>query len=104
MAKEMYVEFDGKEYTLTYTRSSVKQMEDRGFNANTVQDHPMTAVHDLFAGAFLANHRSTDRRIIDRIFDEQPDLDELASDLMEMYRDTFAATGESGEKKRTKNW
>lgn len=103
--KQITFEFDGKEYTLCYTRMSVKKMEQNGFSATDAERHQMTAIYDLFAGALLAKHANLPKAVINTMFDRQGNLADLASDLMAMYKDVFTTTQNSeGEIKRTKNW
>ena len=49
MAKQLTFTFKGKEYTLEYTRRTVRQMEDSGFIASEVGDKPMQILR-LFSG------------------------------------------------------
>ena len=52
--KQITFEYEGKDYTLEYTRNSVRTMERRGFVSDDITTKPMTVVPDLFAGAFLS--------------------------------------------------
>ena len=106
MAKQLVFTYDGKDYVLEFTRNSIRQMEKQGFDANKAEAAPMTAAYSLFSGAFIAHHRNTDSRKIDEIFGKIGDLSEWATDLLEMYKDTFEATDEpdKGEIVRAKNW
>lgn len=89
MNKQICFEFDGKEYTLEYTRNTVRQMERRGFVADDISVRPMTVLPDLFAGAFLANHSQLKREKIDKIYDAMGDKQKLIGALTEMYNDTI---------------
>lgn len=103
--KQITFEYEGKEYTLCYTRMSVKKMEQNGFSATEAEHHQMTAIYDLFAGALLAKHGNLTKSTVEKMFDRQGDLADLANDLMAMYKDVFTTTQNSeGEIKRTKNW
>jgi hypothetical protein len=57
MAKTLNFEYKGKEYTLEYTRETIKQMEREGFVAEDVANKPMLTLPKLFAGAFKAHHK-----------------------------------------------
>ena len=57
MAKTLNFNYQGKDYTLEYTRESVKQMEREGFVANDIVTKPMLTLPKLFAGAFKAHHK-----------------------------------------------
>jgi len=51
----------------------------------------MTLLPTLFAGAFLAHHRSTKREVIDKIYESMPNKQELITKLAEMYNEPIAA-------------
>lgn len=85
MTTKITFTYNGKNYALEYTRDSVKDMERRGFVAAEVLEKPLTVLPELFAGAFLANHRFTTRKTIDAIFSQFDKKDELLNELAEMY-------------------
>lgn len=87
MSKQLSFTYDDKEYCLEFTRKSVEQMERSGFNANDINDKPMTVLPALFTGAFLANHRFTKQDVIDKIFSKMTNKGELISKLAEMYNE-----------------
>lgn len=87
MAKQIIFSYDGKEYTLEYTRRTIKQMEDEGFVARNIDDRPMTLLPALFAGAFKAHHRFIKQDVIDEIFRNMPSKDKLIEKLAEMYNE-----------------
>lgn len=77
--------YGGKQYVLEFTRDSVKEMERRGFVAADVLTKPLTVLPDMFAGAFIANHRFTKRKVINEIFSQIDDKAGLLDSLAEMY-------------------
>ena len=86
MAKQLNFEYKNKEYTLEFTRESVKQMEREGFVANDVVNKPMLTLPKLFAGAFKAHHRfDTKQKQIDEIFELFTNKQALVEKLAEMY-------------------
>ena len=44
MAKQLVFEYNKKEYTLEFTRESVKQMEREGFVASDIMTKPMPLI------------------------------------------------------------
>lgn len=111
MAKTICFNYDGKDYTLEYTRASVRAMENRGFKPNDLIEKPMNTLPELFAGAFLANHRFTKREVIDDIYAAMGNKEELVNKLAEMYNDPISALmaepdNDGGEKnvKWDANW
>lgn len=109
MIKQLKFTYKDKEYTLMYTRKTVSEMERKGFIASKIEDKPMTMLPELFAGAFLANHRTTDRKTIDEIYAHMTDKEDLIGRLAEMYNEPIAKLIENPENsagniKWTQNW
>lgn len=87
--KQITFTFEGKEYTLEYTRSTVRQMERRGFVADDIATKPMTVIPDLFAGAFMSKHPNVKREKIDKIYEAMNGKQKLIRALTDMYNDTI---------------
>ena len=86
MGKQLVFEYKNKEYTLEYTRESVKQMEREGFKGEDVANKPMLTLPKLFAGAFKAHHKfDTKQKQIDEIFELFTNKQALVEKLVEMY-------------------
>jgi hypothetical protein len=83
-------EYNGKHYCLEYTPNSVKQMEASGFNINDLGDKPATRIEQLWAGAFLENHRRTSATIIKDLYGKMKDKEALLGKLSEMYNNALA--------------
>lgn len=97
MATKINFTYDGKDYCLEFNRKSIKRMEESGFVAARVAEAPMSVLPELFAGAFLANHKFTKRDVIDEIFDKMTDKQQLIDTLSKMYNEPLAALLEDGE-------
>lgn len=97
MAKVINFTYDGKDYTLEYTRRTIKQMEDEGFVAKNIDDRPMTLLPALFSGAFKAHHRFVKQDVIDEIYAHMPNKDKLIEKLAEMYNEPIVALMEEPE-------
>lgn len=95
MAKQIHLKFNDNgaetEYTLEFTRASIKQMESSGFDAHELVQKPMSTLPALFAGAFLAHHRLLPQKKIDAIFDMIPDKQGFFEKLAEMYNEPIEA-------------
>ena len=87
MAKTINFTYEGKDYTLEFTRRTIRQMEDEGFVARNIDDRPMTLLPALFAGAFKAHHRFVKQDTIDAIYANMPNKDKLIEKLAEMYNE-----------------
>ena len=97
MAKQIRFEYDGKEYTLEFTRKSIETMERQGFVASDMVDKPMTTLPALFAGAFLAHHRYIKKELVDEIYSKMTNKQDLLSKLAEMYNEPIQALMEEPE-------
>ena len=109
MAKQLTITdpSSGVTYTLEYTRKTVEMMERQGFIAADVEKKPMTLLPTLFAGAFLAHHRSVKRDVIDNIYARLSHKDELINRLVEMYNDplmTLLDEPEQGDSEGNPSW
>lgn len=99
MAKQIKFTYDDVDYTLEFTRRSVKQMEDEGFVAQDIDKRPMTLLPILFAGSFKAHHKFTKQETIDAIYACMPDKESLITKLAEMYNEPIATLMEEPDEK-----
>jgi len=97
MSKTLTFTYKDNEYTLEFTKETVKMMEKRGFRANSFEDTPMTTLPDLFAGAFLAHHRYIKKDIVDEIYQHFTHKSELIGKLAEMYNEPLLGLMEEPE-------
>jgi len=82
----------GMEYTLEFTRESVKFAEARGFKINDVADYPMTKIPELWFYAFRAHHKNVARAKTDALLDGLGGIpDGLLERLGELYAAPFSA-------------
>lgn len=97
--------YSGKDYRLEYTKETVKMMEDKGFTPSRILEAPVTYLPELFRGAFLANHRYTNRKVIDEIFEKMKGRTELVNVLIEMYNEPIhALTADDGDEGNGIEW
>lgn len=94
MAKQIIFTYKDKEYTLEFTRASIKKLEDRDFDITEVRRKPMTYLPLIFAGAFLAHHPYEKKEVVDDIFEQFKDKSTLFEKLAEMYNDPIRAMTE----------
>ena len=85
--KKLQFTYNGKEYTLEFTKNTVQQMERNGFIAADINDKPMLTLPELFRGAFLANHRFVKREVVEEIYEHMTNKPELIGKLAEMYNE-----------------
>lgn len=91
MAKELIFTYEGKDYTLGFSKNTIRQMESNGFVANEINNKPATVLPDLFAGAFLLHHRFVKPEVIEAIYGKLPAKDKLVKALGEMYSEPIEA-------------
>ena len=101
MAKTMTFTYDGKDYTLEFTRQTVIQTENMGFNANDIDTKPVSSLTILFRGAFLAHHRGLPVSEIDKIL-EALDNNGLLGALAELYYEPVKTLMEDSSKNSVK--
>lgn len=82
---KIFDETDGKEYELLFTLRTIKQMGANGFNINIVADNPIIGIPQLFAGAFLAKHRTISQDKVDSIFEQIEDKEGFVNALCDLY-------------------
>lgn len=93
--------FDGKEYTLEFTRQTVVQTENMGFDAALIDSRPVTSLTTLFRGAFLAHHRGLPISEIDKIL-EGLNKEGLLAALAELYYEPIKVLMEDNSKNLVK--
>ena len=82
----------GMEFTLEFTRESVKFAEARGFKINDVADYPMTKIPELWFYAFRAHHKNIARAKTDALLEGLCGIpDGLLERLGELYAAPFSA-------------
>lgn len=59
------------EYTLDFSRDSVRFAEQRGFKPDEVLEYPATKIPELFFYAFRKNHKNIAKNQTDKILEEQ---------------------------------
>ena len=101
MAKTMTFTYDGKEYILEFTRQTVIQTENMGFDAGLIDSKPVSSLTVLFRGAFLAHHRGLPISEIDKIL-EGLDKDGLLPALAELYYEPIKVLMEDNSKNLVK--
>ena len=77
-------------------------MEREGFVADKAMEKPMTALPQMFAGAFKVHHKFVKQDVIEKIYASLTDKEGLFEKLSEMYLatlETLFAEPEEDEKK-----
>lgn len=83
-------EYEGKTYKLEFTASSIKKMERQGFKFGKMDEIALTAVEELFSGAFIANHENVTRRKRREIFEALCEPSESGDAIGEVLGDMLS--------------
>lgn len=97
-------EHKGTQYTLEFTRDSVKQLERAGFNYEEAGSKPITSLMTLFKGAFLAHHQRTPQAVIEEIWESLENKDGLFDALAELYNEPIEALMKEPEEGKKIAW
>lgn len=96
--------YNRKEYTLRFSRTSVMRMEQSGFDITQLEGRPYSAMITLFRGAFIAEHPDTKSKVIDQIWDNMPNKDDLINALIDLYQEPFNALMEEPDEAKKVSW
>ena len=108
MAKTLNFEYEGKEYTLEYTRAAVVRMEKNGFKFSDLENFPISTLPEFFAASFYAHHPNISRKKVTEIYESLGNKEELLPVLSEMYMEPIEALldepDDEGKVDWVKNW
>lgn len=104
MSKKIKLSYDGKEYTLEYTRNTALALEQSGFVLSDVRNKPVSSLVTLFNGAFVANHRRLEGSVVEKIFDSLKDKEKLLAALVGMYDETVSSLMDSTDDEGNATW
>lgn len=104
MSKKIKLSYEGKEYTLEYTRNTALALEQSGFVLSDVRNKPVSSLVTLFNGAFVANHRRLEGSVVEKIFDSLKDKDKLLAALVGMYDETVSSLMDSTDDEGNATW
>lgn len=104
MSKKIKLSYEGKEYTLEYTRNTALALEQSGFVLSDVRSKPVSSLVTLFNGAFVANHRRLEGSVVEKIFDSLKDKEKLLAALVGMYDETVSSLMDSTDDEGNATW
>ena len=76
-----------KEYTLGFTKKTIKEMAGNGFNISEAVDNYVVGVPKLFEGAFLRYHRQAKQSEIDSVWESIGEKPAFIEALVTMYNE-----------------
>lgn len=87
MATTVKIKHEGIEYTLGFTKRTIKIMSESGFTYDKFLADSAIQFGTLFAGAFLWKHRNLRADKIDEIWSAVGDKDGFMPVLIQMYQE-----------------
>jgi hypothetical protein len=98
MSKSITITYNGEDYTLEFTRRTVREMEGAGFKITDIRSKPMSTYPKLVAGAFKCHHKKVDEATaFDKIYASITNKEAFIEKLIEMYGDTLNTLFEEPE-------
>ena len=76
-------------YVLEYNRMAIKQMEASGFSLEEFTKKPMINIDIAFKGLFLKNHKRTNEKLIEEIYDKLGNRDQLIEKIGIMLTESY---------------
>lgn len=105
MAKHIILTYKDKDYTLEFTRDSVRAMETGGFDISRIDSAPITMIPRFIAGAFKANHPQLKKDKIEEIYSQVSDKSKFIECLAEMYNETVESlTSDNEDSEGNSEW
>lgn len=105
MATTVTIKVDDKEYTLAFSKATIKQMSEAGFNIDEARKDYVKGIPQLFAGSFLRYHRTATAKEIDTIWDAIPNKMDFMEILITMYNEQLEELfGEPDENAKKAVW
>lgn len=104
MAKTIVISYKDKDYTLEFTRDSVRNMEAGGFDINKIDAMPMTMIPKFIFGAFRANHPSIKKDKVDEIYKTVKNREQFIRSLGEMYQETVETLTTDDDSEGNSEW
>lgn len=89
-----------RDYTLEFSRDTIKFAEGRGFKLQDVDDFPMTKIPEFFWYAFRMHHPSVSLNQAEKLLERMGGLNEaLARRLGELWAVPFSTLNPNGDEK-----
>ena len=89
-----------RDYTLEFSRETIKFAEGRGFKLQDVDDFPMSKIPEFFWYAFRMHHPSVSLNQAEKLLERMGGLNEaLARRLGELWAVPFSTLNPNGDEK-----
>ena len=105
MAKSITLPVNDTEYTLEFSRATVKQIEAQGFRLGELFDMPATMIPLLVRGAFMKHHPKMSQKVIeDDIFANIGDKQGFLNALIGLYNETVNTLFDEPDEAKKIQW
>lgn len=90
-AKSIKLTVGEQEYTLQFSRRTIMQMEQGGFEVEDILRKPMTMIPRFFHGAFQMHHKGMKQEKTDEIYKSLSGKEQLIDALVDLYNEPLSA-------------
>lgn len=97
MNTKINLTYKGVNYTLEYSRMTVKIIESEGFELESFSKQPMTMIDLAFRGAFYKNHRKVSQSLIEEIYLNCKNKEALMASIVDMISECYTSLSEDPE-------
>lgn len=94
MNTKINLTYKGINYTLEYSRMTVKIIESEGFELEKFSKQPMTMIDLAFRGAFYKNHRKISQSLVEEIYSQCKNKDDLVEKIVDMITECYSSLSE----------
>ena len=91
MNTKISLTYKGVDYTLEYSRMTIKMIESEGFEMESFSKQPMTMIDLVFRGAFYKNHRKVSQNTIEEIYAHCKDKEQLLNEITKMINECYSS-------------
>lgn len=102
--KTIEFEYAGVDYTLEYTRATVRKMENDGIVMADLGRRPMSLLPKIFAYGFNEHHRGVKSSLVAEIFENMGDKEELFEEIADMIAETYDSLMSVKDEKNVIKW
>lgn len=103
MEKTLRFKIDGKEYKLAFTRETVIDTENMGFNLMNISDKPVASLTYLWRGAFLEYHDTLTIAEVDALLGKVKHKG-LLDALLDLYNAPIISLMDEDNEKNAVGW
>lgn len=105
MAKQIKLNYKGKDYVLEYSRKTVSIMEQAGLSIQDITGKMATNLPLMFEAAFIMHHRSLNSETKNEIYDLMKNKEQLFTTLIEMVSEVYNSLyAENEDDSKNLNW